>query len=53
MKPEFVRCEMCKTEIKSESCNLAAYSTKIEGKEYLFCCMKCAQRYKEKKRKAK
>jgi YHS domain-containing protein len=53
VKTEFVRCEMCKAEIPSESCKFAAYSTKIDGKEYLFCCIKCAQKYKEKKRKTK
>jgi YHS domain-containing protein len=44
---------MCKAEIPSESCKLAAYSAKFDGKEYLFCCIKCAQKYKEKKRKTK
>jgi YHS domain-containing protein len=53
MKPEFVRCEFCKTEIPSETCKLAAYSTKIEGKEYTFCCMQCAERYRQKKKKSR
>jgi len=53
MKTEFVRCESCKAEIPTETCKLAAYRTVIDGKEYLFCCIKCAEQYKQKKRKAK
>jgi YHS domain-containing protein len=51
MKPEFVRCEFCKAEISQEACKLAAHQATIEGKEYLFCCGKCAQRYKQSKEK--
>lgn len=51
MKSEFVRCEYCKADLVGEACILAAYRTVVEGKEYLFCCMKCAERYKKKKRK--
>jgi YHS domain-containing protein len=50
VKPEFVRCELCKAEIPSEACKLAAYSTTIDGTKYLFCCEKCAERYKQKKK---
>lgn len=49
MKPEFIRCENCEAEIPAETCQLATYKTTIDGKEYLFCCIKCAQRYKQKK----
>lgn len=49
--PEFVKCEFCRTEIPSGTCKLAAYSTVIDGKPYVFCCLQCAERYK-KKRKA-
>jgi YHS domain-containing protein len=51
MTPEFVRCDFCKSEIPSETCKLAAYSTTIEGKPYVFCCEQCATRYKEKRKK--
>ena len=51
MKPEFVRCEFCKAEIPTEACRLAACRTVIDGKEYVFCCTKCAQRYQQKKKK--
>ena len=50
MNPEFVRCELCKAEIPSETCKLAAYSTTIDGTKYLFCCEKCAERYKQKEK---
>jgi YHS domain-containing protein len=54
MKPEFIKCEFCKVEIPSETCNLAAHTTKISGKEYTFCCVSCAERYKKRPaRKAK
>jgi YHS domain-containing protein len=50
MTPEFVRCEFCKVEIPTEACQLAAYRTVIDGKEYMFCCAQCAKRYKQKKK---
>ncbi|HVP26159.1 MAG TPA: hypothetical protein VMT26_00630 [Candidatus Bathyarchaeia archaeon] len=53
MKPEFIRCEFCKTEIPSETCKLAAYKTRIDGKEYVFCCVQCAKRYEQKRKKGK
>ena len=52
MKPEFIRCEFCKVEIPSETCKLAAHTTTIDGKEYTFCCVKCAERFKQKRGKA-
>jgi YHS domain-containing protein len=54
VKPKFVRCEYCKVEIlPSEACRLAAYTTTIDGKEYVFCCVRCAERYEKKKAKVK
>ncbi len=53
MNPEFVRCEYCKIEIPSETCKLAAHTTKIDGKEYTFCCASCAGRYMERIGKTK
>lgn len=49
MKPEFMRCENCKAELPTETCQLAAHKTTIDGKEYLFCCAKCAERYERRK----
>ena len=51
MKPEFVKCEYCKVEIPSETCKLAAYTTTVDGKKYTFCCVKCSERYEQKKGK--
>jgi len=53
MKPKFVRCEFCKEEIPLGTCKFAAYTTNIDGREYTFCCVRCAERYKQKKGKAK
>lgn len=53
MKPEFVRCEFCKTEIPAQTCKLAAYNTIIDGKQYLFCCKNCATQYEQKKSKTR
>ncbi len=46
---KFVRCEFCKIEIPSEPCELAAYETTIDGKKYTFCCLKCAEKYQQRK----
>jgi YHS domain-containing protein len=53
MKPKFVQCEFCKSEIPSEGCTFAALTTTIDGKKYTFCCSKCAERYKKNKAKTK
>jgi len=34
MKPKFIQCEFCKSEIPSEVCTFAALTTTIDGKEY-------------------
>jgi YHS domain-containing protein len=53
MKPEFVKCEYCKVEIPSETCRLAAHTATIDGKKYAFCCVRCAERYIQKRTKKK
>ncbi len=45
MKTEFVKCEWCNEDIASEKCELATYSTIINGKEYSFCCKTSAKEY--------
>jgi len=50
MSPEFIQCELCKAKIPLDSCKFATYRTVIDGKEYIFCCEKCAQRYQQKKK---
>lgn len=50
MNPEFIQCEFCKIKIPSGGiCELATYRIVIDGKKYVFCCVKCAQRYLEKR----
>jgi len=51
MKEQFVKCEFCKAEIPQETCKLASHRTVINGKEYVFCCAKCAERYEQTKKK--
>jgi len=51
MTSEFVKCDYCKIEIPSGKCELAAYRTVIDGKEYVFCCVQCAKRYQKQKKK--
>jgi YHS domain-containing protein len=53
MKTKFVQCEFCKTEIMAEPCVFATYTTTIDGKEYTFCCPKCAERFEQSKRGTK
>jgi len=50
MKPKFIQCELCKKVIPLETCELATYRTAIDGKEYVFCCEKCAKKYSQKKK---
>ena len=45
MKSKFVKCNSCNSEIISDKCELAAYSTVIDGKVFTFCCKNCAKDY--------
>ncbi|MDY6964641.1 MAG: hypothetical protein SVM80_01550 [Halobacteriota archaeon] len=36
-------CESCKSKV--EECEFASYEMTIEGKDYLFCCKICADRF--------
>ncbi len=48
MSSKFVQCEFCKTEVSLDSCEFAKYHTIIDGKEHVFCCVKCAQKDEKK-----
>ena len=50
MKEQFVRCEYCKAEVPAETCKLAGHRRVIGGKDYVFCCASCAQRFLQKKK---
>ena len=53
MKQEFVQCDYCKSKVSLERCEFATHKTVIDGKEYVFCCAQCAQRFKTTKQKKK
>jgi len=53
VKTDFVKCECCNTELQLETCELAAHSTVINGKKYMFCCKSCAKDYEQEKTKTK
>jgi len=46
------KCKCCDTELE-EPCELANYTTEIDGKTYTFCCQTCATQYKQEKAKEK
>ena len=48
MKRELVQCDYCKSKVSLERCEFATQKTVIDGKEYVFCCAQCAQRFKTK-----
>lgn len=52
MKKEFIRCKFCNAQIPLETCQLATYNAVINGKEYIFCCQKCAERHKQRRKPA-
>jgi YHS domain-containing protein len=53
MKKEFVKCDFCSAEVSAEQCQLANLRTVIDGKEYVFCCTPCAQKFQAKIEKKK
>jgi hypothetical protein len=42
MKKEIAKCKCCGAEIPGEICQLAAYTTEVDGKKVSFCCQNCA-----------
>lgn len=51
MKKATTKCKFCDKEIPGETCQLAAYTTVIDGKTTTFCCQICANEYKQEKTK--
>ena len=49
MTPKFIRCDNCKIEVPSKRCEFADYHVTIDDVEYVFCCEKCAQQFREHK----
>jgi YHS domain-containing protein len=50
VKPDFVKCEFCRVKLPEKVCELSAYRRVIDGREYFFCCQKCAERYQQKQK---
>jgi hypothetical protein len=47
MKKETTKRNCCGTEIQSEPCQLASYTTEVDGKKVSFCCQNCAPQEKK------
>jgi hypothetical protein len=47
MKKETDKCKCCGVEITGENCQLAAYTTVVDGKTVSFCCKTCAPQEKK------
>ncbi len=47
-----IKCEYCGSK-SDEPCDLADYTTEIDGKTYTFCCQTCAAKYKTERTKEK
>jgi len=46
----FVKCEMCNAEIPADGCVFATHKKVIDGKKYVFCCVRCAETFKRRKK---
>jgi YHS domain-containing protein len=49
----FIKCELCEMEIPADKCVFATCKKVIDGKEYVFCCLRCQQKFLEKREKKK
>ncbi|MBI5253415.1 MAG: hypothetical protein HY930_03335 [Euryarchaeota archaeon] len=50
MKTLFVQCGECGIPIlEGEKCALAVETRKMSGKEYTFCCIRCAENFERRK----
>jgi hypothetical protein len=47
MKKEIAKCKFCDVEIPGDTCQLAAYTTEVDGKKISFCCQNCAPQEKK------
>jgi len=46
----FIKCEICDAEIPGDKCVFATHTRVIDGKEYVFCCVRCAETFEKKKK---
>ncbi len=47
----FVKCDMCNVEVPADRCVFATHRRVIDGKEYIFCCVRCAEAFEKRKNK--
>ncbi len=47
----FVKCDMCNVEVPADRCVFATHKRVIDGKEYIFCCVRCAEAFEKRKNK--
>ena len=45
----FVKCEMCDVKIPADRCVFATHKRVVDGKEYVFCCVRCAEAFEKSK----
>ncbi|MEM2924728.1 MAG: hypothetical protein QXJ68_03455 [Methanocellales archaeon] len=46
-----MKCELCQVELPTEKCIFALEKRVIDGIEYTFCCIHCADQFEKSKRK--
>lgn len=46
---KFIRCNQCNASILGDTCQFATHKRVIDGEEYVFCCQKCAEKFKPRK----
>ncbi|MFP3985315.1 MAG: transcriptional regulator [Candidatus Bathyarchaeia archaeon] len=46
---KIIKCRQCNIKVANDKCKFAIYTQIVNGKEYLFCCKKCAELYEKKR----
>ena len=46
----FVKCEICNADIPTDHCVFVAHKRVIDGKEHVFCCVRCTKVFEKKKK---
>jgi len=49
MKTFVYKCENCNAETPEDKCVFATHKRVIDGKEHIFCCVRCADAFEKKK----
>jgi len=49
---KFIKCKMCGAGIaETEKCELASYKRTMGGRQYVFCCARCADEFEKRQHK--